>query len=199
MADIDLRALRFLIAGDFPVELFRCLYACKAEEIRHPKTIRDSLVYLRAETFDCLLVAHQLDDGDGLILAPTIKRAHPRSLSIFVTSTSAWATYEAAIELGFTEVLSGKEIEGNVISTIENYFFGDGRWKIEPRVPNSQIHLLTFREKEILIDISTGATNEDIAQRRHISLATVKSHLSSIYRKLDVRNRTEAISLLRRN
>lgn len=63
----------------------------------------------------------------------------------------------------------------------------------------SRIHLLSIREREILMDIATGATTREIAMKRHNSEATVKSHLTSIYRKLDVRNRVEAIAALQNN
>jgi DNA-binding CsgD family transcriptional regulator len=63
----------------------------------------------------------------------------------------------------------------------------------------SRIHLLSIREREILMDIATGATTREIAMKRHNSEATVKSHLTSIYRKLDVRNRVEAIAALHQN
>ena len=52
--------------------------------------------------------------------------------------------------------------------------------------------MLTLREKEILIAIAAGAPNGDIAEELCISLHTVKSHIYSIYKKIEVRNRLEA-------
>jgi DNA-binding NarL/FixJ family response regulator len=52
--------------------------------------------------------------------------------------------------------------------------------------------MLTPREKEILIAISSGASNSDIANEFFISLHTVKTHIYNIYKKIDVRNRLEA-------
>lgn len=51
---------------------------------------------------------------------------------------------------------------------------------------------LTKREKEVLDLVSTGQKNKEIAEELHISDKTVESHLSSIYQKLGVKNRTEA-------
>lgn len=51
---------------------------------------------------------------------------------------------------------------------------------------------LTRREREILIHLSSGATNEEIAGRLFVSLHTVKSHIFNIYKKLQVRNRLQA-------
>jgi DNA-binding NarL/FixJ family response regulator len=51
---------------------------------------------------------------------------------------------------------------------------------------------LSAREKEVLDLISTGKTNNDIADYLYISVRTVKFHVSSIFSKLKVKNRTEA-------
>jgi DNA-binding NarL/FixJ family response regulator len=51
---------------------------------------------------------------------------------------------------------------------------------------------LTRRELEMLTYISDGSSNRDIARRLWVTEQTVKFHLSNIYRKLDVANRTEA-------
>lgn len=51
---------------------------------------------------------------------------------------------------------------------------------------------LTDRELEVLRLVATGATNKDIARKLMIAEGTVKNHLTSIYGKLDVSDRTEA-------
>jgi DNA-binding NarL/FixJ family response regulator len=54
-------------------------------------------------------------------------------------------------------------------------------------------NLLTEREREVLGMISGGATNREIAARLFLSPHTVKDHTSALYRKLQARNRAEAI------
>jgi predicted ATPase/DNA-binding CsgD family transcriptional regulator len=56
-----------------------------------------------------------------------------------------------------------------------------------------QDQLLTTREREILHMMAEGLTNPQIADRLFIGAGTVKTHTLSIYRKLDVANRTQAI------
>jgi DNA-binding CsgD family transcriptional regulator len=51
---------------------------------------------------------------------------------------------------------------------------------------------LTKREKEILLLIAAGASNDDVAQQLYISLHTVKNHVSRIYNKLNLDNRLQA-------
>lgn len=56
--------------------------------------------------------------------------------------------------------------------------------------------LLTLREKEILSILIQGRLDKEIANELGISLDTVKKHNKSIYKKLNVRNRSEVIVLL---
>ena len=51
---------------------------------------------------------------------------------------------------------------------------------------------LTSRELEVLQLVAAGATNGEIAQKLWVTEQTVKFHLSNVYRKLEVGNRTEA-------
>ena len=57
---------------------------------------------------------------------------------------------------------------------------------------------LTAREREVLVHVAGGATNREIAEELHLSPHTVKEHTSALYRKLDVRNRAEAVQRAQR-
>jgi DNA-binding NarL/FixJ family response regulator len=58
--------------------------------------------------------------------------------------------------------------------------------------PSAQpIEPLTSREEEILIPVARGWTNHEIADDMHISISTVKTHIASLMRKLNARNRVE--------
>lgn len=56
---------------------------------------------------------------------------------------------------------------------------------------------LTAREGEVLLLLEEGLTNREVARRLYISEGTVKSHVHQILRKLNVRNRKEAVRVLR--
>ena len=57
---------------------------------------------------------------------------------------------------------------------------------------------LTKREREVLGEIATGATNREIGERLYLSPHTIKEHTSAIYRKLGVRNRAAAVKRAQR-
>jgi len=52
---------------------------------------------------------------------------------------------------------------------------------------------LTEREQEVLHWLTQGASNEEIAKHLYVTVATVKAHLTSIFEKLEVTSRTQAI------
>ncbi|MEH2179808.1 response regulator transcription factor [Nostoc sp.] len=55
-----------------------------------------------------------------------------------------------------------------------------------------EVHL-TEREQEVLYWLTQGASNEEIAKHLYVTVATVKAHLTSIFEKLKVTSRTQAI------
>lgn len=70
----------------------------------------------------------------------------------------------------------------------------------EPFVPdekNLQKTQLSKRELEILHCIGEGLSNQQIAEKLFVSENTIKKHISSIYLKLDVERRTEAVKRAR--
>lgn len=63
-------------------------------------------------------------------------------------------------------------------------------------VDNSVKGKLSERQHEVLQLIASGASNKQISRTLNISAGTVKSHLESIFRRLNVRNRTQAAIIL---
>jgi DNA-binding NarL/FixJ family response regulator len=59
----------------------------------------------------------------------------------------------------------------------------------------AELETLTDREREILVLIAHGLTNEEIAERLYLSMATVKTHVNHVFAKLRVRDRAQAVVL----
>ncbi|MBW0176611.1 MAG: response regulator transcription factor [Sediminibacterium sp.] len=57
---------------------------------------------------------------------------------------------------------------------------------------------LTSREYEVLQQLSKGLSNAEIAEQLFLSLSTVKTHVSNLLFKMDVKNRTQAIEKAKR-
>ncbi|MEU7656150.1 response regulator transcription factor [Micromonospora taraxaci] len=61
-----------------------------------------------------------------------------------------------------------------------------------PAAPRPQpVEPLTDREEQVLVAVARGRTNKEIGDEFHITLSTVKSHVTSLMTKLGVRNRVE--------
>ncbi len=57
----------------------------------------------------------------------------------------------------------------------------------------NSVNALTSREKDVLLLVTQGESNKSIAEKLVLSQVTVKSHLNSIFKKLNVTNRTQAV------
>lgn len=86
---------------------------------------------------------------------------------------------------GIRAILKGESSE--LLSTLQRYTEARNGDPVE-NIP------LTEREYEILNELRYGASNVDIARALFISENTVRTHLYNIFRKLNVKNRTQAVS-----
>ena len=65
-------------------------------------------------------------------------------------------------------------------------------FKIEPK---GDVEPLTEREKEVLTLVAKGQSNQEIADKLYVRDVTVKTHLNTIFKKLKVKSRTQAVLL----
>jgi DNA-binding NarL/FixJ family response regulator len=123
-------------------------------------------------------------------------RAHALTAPIVVvgTFTSPRAVREA-IDNGADGLVASDDLEDTLTPTLEAVCAGQIAF---PRGVRSHVWrpLLSTREKQILGMVVLGFTNGEIARKLVVAESTVKSHLSSSFRKLGVRSRTEASELI---
>ncbi len=106
-----------------------------------------------------------------------------RALDAGASGAISKAVHPVALATLTRETLSGHIVHGPAnISTGTEI----------PKAQPEEHSLLTQRELEILRWVASGATNGEIARHLWITPQTVKFHVSNIYRKLNVANRTEA-------
>ncbi|EAX8910954.1 response regulator transcription factor [Salmonella enterica] len=74
--------------------------------------------------------------------------------------------------------------------------FLPGDWLNSTELESRDIKALSARQREILQMLAAGESNKQIGRALNISTGTVKAHLESLYRRLDVKDRTQAAMML---
>ena len=123
------------------------------------------------------IVILTLNDTPGLLLAALTAR-----VSGFVLKSAPISEVVATLERALVTPLS---------------FTASGlhkALKAKEKLPN-----LSSRELEVLTILATGKSTKEIAKQLYLSEATIKTHLASIYRKLEVSNRISAVTVARDN
>lgn len=149
---------------------------------------------------DVVLMDLQLGDGmDGVTATRELtSRAGPRVLVLTMFDTDA--DIARAIEAGATGYLLKDAPREDLLRAIRAAADGDAvlapsvASRLVGRVRAPESSLLSPRELEVLALVADGATNRVAGERLHLSEATVKTHLLSIYGKLGVGDRAAAVA-----
>ena len=112
-----------------------------------------------------------------------------------VTAVNEDQKMVSGLKIGADDYIVKPFILPNLLARIEAVLRRSKR-NPEKNVTNNQINettTLTRREKDVLLLVTQGESNKSIADKLVLSEVTVKSHLNSIFKKLNVTNRTQAV------
>jgi DNA-binding NarL/FixJ family response regulator len=150
---------------------------------------------------DIVLVDEMERSDEVVTLISQIKAANPDVAVIVLTSSmepewldaifaaGAMGAISKSTHPGAIATLVGETINGHVIQIHRSR----EPWQSSTLSAVSRADCqLTARELEVLRLVAAGSTNGDIARKLWVTEQTVKFHLSNVYRKLGVANRTEA-------
>jgi len=156
---------------------------------------------------DLILMDIELPDGTGVEATKTILSQFPDINILMLTIYDSDQKLMNAIRNGAKGYLLKNTTSKNLIETIRAMGRGEvvlsremtGRVMTGLAKENTisvkrniSIEKLTARELEILKEVSSGATNKEIAEHLFISVNTVKNHVHEILDKLGLKNRHEA-------
>ena len=120
---------------------------------------------------------------------------------IMLTSVSDANKQISGLKFGADDYIVKPFVLPNLLARIEA-LLRRSTWNKETKQKNAlsfvngeDISPLTSREKEILTLVAKGETNSQIAEKLFVREVTVKTHLNSIFRKLKVANRVQAVLL----
>ena len=152
-------------------------------------------VYILRHQVDLILMDILMNDGsNGLEAAEKIKKLRPDIKIIAVTSMPEYSWLEKARSIGIESFWYKEADEQTILEVMDRTVAGDSIYPESS--PTVKLGLadsseFTERELEILRIVTTGATNQQVAEQLGISENTVKSHVRSMLDKTGFRSRTE--------
>jgi DNA-binding NarL/FixJ family response regulator len=149
---------------------------------------------------DIFIAGINASDADQIALVRMAQQSNPELKCVVLADNTEPEAIEAAFTAGASVYCVKTAEQADLASAIRQafdpsiYTARSGVNDAAPRPRETQLdaHGLTRRELEILRLVAEGHSNSQLAQMLWVTEQTVKFHLSNVYRKLGVANRTEA-------
>jgi DNA-binding NarL/FixJ family response regulator len=175
---------------------FRCVFSCATAE--------EALAEIPRLKPDVVLMDINLPGESGIACTAQLKEKLPGVQVIIVTVYRNHELIFQALQAGACGYLLKRSSPEELLKAISEVLSGGApmtseiaRMLVEAfqKKPANVVPSdgLTQRESEILVLLSEGLSNKEIASRVNISYDTVRAHLRHIYEKLHVRGRTQAV------
>lgn len=152
---------------------------------------------------DIILMDLVMKEMDGIEATRRIMEQWPEAKIIIVTSFLDDEKVYPALEAGATSYMLKTSKASEIANAVRSTYKGQSI--LEPEVAGKMMQKmrrkteilpheeLTNREMEILLHMTQGKSNQEIADELFIALKTVKVHVSNILAKLQVQDRTQAV------
>jgi DNA-binding NarL/FixJ family response regulator len=159
------------------------------------RTAEEAARFVDEHETDLLILDVMMQFGiDGLSAAGLIKQKHPGLRIILTTSASETSWEGKAKALGVESFWYKEYDDHSLLDIMDRTMAGESVYPGDlPRVPFGRAERgdLTERELEVLRELTASLTNDEIAEKLHISVNTVKRHLQNIMEKTGFENRLE--------
>lgn len=162
---------------------------------------RDAIEQFQRLRPDVVLMDLQMPGVDGVEAIGAIRALAPEARIIVLTTYAGDVRALSALRAGATGYLLKSSLRRELIDTIRAVL--DGQRYLHPEVAhdiavNAIAEPLSEREIDVLKRVAQGAANKEIARALSLSEDTVKGHMRSIFGKLDVTDRTQAVTIAHR-
>ncbi len=157
----------------------------------------------KEDSFDLILLDVMMPNMDGWDTLKAIRSNKKIKYIpvIMITAVSEDQKIVSGLKIGADDYIVKPFILPNLLARIEAVL-RRCKWQKEAsgnqeKKLNKDVNLdaLTPKEKEVLALVAKGASNQEIADKLYVRDVTVKTHLNSIFKKLKVTNRTQAVLL----
>ncbi|MFM8922102.1 MAG: response regulator [Candidatus Nanopelagicaceae bacterium] len=197
--------MRLLIIDDHQVVREGIANIARRERIEivgEADTKESAFAQIAATNPDVITVDLSLPDGSGLEIVKWARRNSQKIGIVVISFLDDDANLLASLNAGASAFIAKtaplNEIVAAIISAKKSPLTFTSKGLI--RAVNSRVFkaTLTSRELEIIARLPSGLSGEELAKELFITESTLKTHLNSIYRKLQVRNRSGAVSEAKR-
>jgi DNA-binding NarL/FixJ family response regulator len=172
------------------------------EVTRVAGTVSEALRDLPLGDTDIIVTDLSMPDQSGLRLIEAAKEKYPSIPVIVLSMHSEGQMVVDAIRAGANAYLTKSASRANLVEAIRAVQQGESYIQASVTLPLVQVlragtqvgcSELTAREKEILSLASKGQNNQRIAKELMLSISTVKTHMRSVFNKLEAKDRTQAV------
>ncbi len=194
--------MRVLIADDHRLivdGIKRALEACDDFEVVGEATSGSQVLPLVGRTNpDLVLLDLRMPGADGLTCLAQIRKRHPDVKVVVLSVSTDENVIQTALKRGASAYIVKSVNPIDLPSALRQAMEGTVYTAVglpQPGENAARVAGLTERETAILSALARGLSNEAIGKELWVAEQTVKFHLTNIYRKLGVSNRTEAARL----
>jgi DNA-binding NarL/FixJ family response regulator len=171
-------------------------------------TLREAREALHDHPVDIAVVDLSLPDGDGVDLIRDLRRANPHAAILVLSASDRRRDFARAVEAGASGICQKTADVNEVLGSIRRLAQGEAllgpaevidylRMAGEDRqrdwAAQGRLSQLTRREREVLVALADGLSDKEIGERLAVSPETIRSHMVSIFAKLNVESRLQAL------
>jgi len=167
------------------------------EVVAEAGSINEAQAFMAQTNPDAIIVDINLPDGSGFDLVAWSRRVSPRTAIVVLTLNDGADYVRAARSAGANAFIIKNAPLSDVIAALDFAISSPTSFSSKKLCSSSTDSGLSAREIDVLHSINHGLSNSAIATDLYISVSTVKTHVSSILRKLDADNRVQALSIAR--
>ena len=160
-------------------------------------SINEAQAFMAQTNPDAIIIDINLPDGSGFELVTWARKLSP-IIAIIVLTLNDGADYvRAAKNAGANAFIVKSAPLSDLVAALDFALSSPTSFSSKPIFKIGIDSGLTAREINILQSINLGLSNTAISTQLFISVSTVKTHVSSIFRKLEADNRVQAVSIAR--
>ncbi len=162
------------------------------EWLGHAMTANSCMAFLQQQLPDVILMDINLPDKSGIDLCAEVKKKYPGVFIIGLSTFNQLSFIQRMMDNGASGYLLKNATQEEMLTGISTVMKGKLYLSAEAATSLQQnrqeIPVLTRREKEVLELIASGMTNNEIAAKLFVSVATVDTHRKNLLAKFDARN-----------